>query len=341
MIVTLTANPSIDRTVVLDSELVRGGVHRARATVSDPGGKGVNVARVLTASGVQAMAVLPAMAGDPLLDALTAKGVRYCGVPTDGLARTNITISEPGGTTTKINEPGATLSTATRDALFDAVVDLGKDAAWVALSGSLPPGVSSAWYADIVRALRSTRCKVAVDTSDDPLLALATSFPDSAPDLIKPNSEELAQLTGADGEELERAASAGDPTAAVEASRILLSRGVGSVLATLGSAGAVLVTPEGAWFATPPLIDAISTVGAGDSSLAGYILADIERCSPADRLRRAVAYGTAATALPGTTLPTPDLARPDAVTVRALDSPDRTSAITPSSINPSRSSTLS
>ncbi|AYJ49531.1 1-phosphofructokinase family hexose kinase [Rhodococcus sp. P1Y] len=321
MIVTLTANPSIDRTVMLDSELTRGGVHRARGAVNDPGGKGVNVARVLTASGVQAMAVLPAAEHDPLLDALAGKGVRYCAIATADLARTNITVSEPGGTTTKINEPGAELTAATRDELFAAVVDLGRDATWVALSGSLPPGIPVGWYGELVTALRTTSCKVAVDTSDAPLLALAASFPESAPDLIKPNSEELAQLTGVDGDELERAAAAGDPTAAVEASRILLGRGVGAVLATLGRAGAVLVTAEGSWFATPPAIEAISTVGAGDSSLAGYILADIERCTPADRIRRAVAYGTAATALPGTTLPTPEQTHPESVTVRALDSP--------------------
>ena len=323
MIVTLTANPSIDRTVVLDTELVRGGVHRARASVSDPGGKGVNVARVLTASGVQAMAVLPASEHDPLLEALSDKGVRYCAVPTGALARTNITVSEPGGVTTKINEPGAELSEAARTELFETVVDLGRDATWVALSGSLPPGIPVGWYGELVAALKSTTaCKVAVDTSDAPLLALAASFPHSAPDLIKPNSEELSQLTGADAENLERAAAAGDPTAAIDASRILLERGVGAVLATLGSAGAVLVTQEGAWFASPPKIDAISTVGAGDSSLAGYILADIERCPPADLIRRAVAYGTAATALPGTTLPTPEQTRPDSVTVEAVQSPN-------------------
>lgn len=321
MIVTLTANPSIDRTVVLDSELARGGVHRARGAASDPGGKGVNVARVLTASGVQAMAVLPAAEHDPLLEALTDTGVRYCAVATSGLARTNITISEPDGTTTKINEPGTELTESTKRELFDVIVDLGRDAAWVALSGSLPPGMPVDWYGQLVTALRATSCKVAVDTSDAPLLALAASFPESAPDLIKPNSEELAQLTGADGDELERAAAAGDPTAAVDASRILLARGVGAVLATLGSAGAVLVTSDGSWFASPPKIDAISTVGAGDSSLAGYILADIERCTPEDRIRRAVAYGTAATALPGTTLPNADQVHPESVSVRALDSP--------------------
>lgn len=344
MIVTLTANPSIDRTVMLDAQLVRGGVHRAQNSVTDPGGKGVNVARVLTASGVQAMAVLPAAESDPLLDALSAHNVRYCAVPTDGLARTNITVSEPGGTTTKINSPGAPLGASTRAELFEAVVDLGRDATWVVLSGSLPPGVPDGWYGELVRALRSTGCSVALDTSDRPLQALAADFPESAPDLIKPNSEELAQLTGVDGDRLERAAAAGDPDAAVDAARILLSRGVGVVLATLGSAGAVLVTSEGAWFAVPPPIDALSTVGAGDSSLAGYLLADIERCSPAQRLRRAVAYGTAATALPGTTLPTPDQVRTDDVTVRALDSPGqppRPTLAPPITSTPPRSSTLS
>ena len=341
MIATLTANPSIDRTVALESQLTRGGVHRALSTVSEPGGKGVNVARVLTASGVQAMAVLPAAEGDPILEALTATGVRYCAIPTSGTARTNITVSEPGGTTTKINEPGATITPSTRRELFDVVLDLGRDATWVVLSGSLPPGISVGWYAELVQALRNTSCKVAVDTSDAPLLALAEAFPGAAPDLIKPNSEELAQLTGVDGQHLERAAESGDPTAAVDAGRILLSRGVGAVLATLGAAGAVLVTPEGAWFATPPAIDAISTVGAGDSSLAGYILADIERSSPADRLRRAVAYGTAATALPGTSLPNPDQTHPEAVTVRALDSPATAPESTSSEASQPSSSTLS
>ena len=125
MIVTLTANPSIDRTVALESQLTRGGVHRALSTVSEPGGKGVNVARVLTASGVQAMAVLPAAEGDPILEALTATGVRYCAIPTSGTARTNITVSEPGGTTTKINEPGATITPSTRRELFDVVPTVG------------------------------------------------------------------------------------------------------------------------------------------------------------------------------------------------------------------------
>ena len=263
---------------------------------------------------------------------MSAKGVRYSAVPTSGPARTNITVSEIGGTTTKINEPGATVSEQTRAELRDRILTLAVDAEWVVLSGSLPPGLPVEWYAELVVALRATTAKVAVDTSDEPLLALADRFPESAPDLIKPNSEELAQLTGYDSEELESAAAQGDPSAAVAAATILLGRGVGAVLATLGSAGAVLVTQGGAWYASPPPITAVSTVGAGDSSLAGYILADVENCSDADKLRRAVAYGTAATALPGTTLPLPEQTHPTSVTVRALDI---STSVTPSTLSPS------
>ncbi|GGG08181.1 1-phosphofructokinase [Rhodococcoides trifolii] len=323
MIVTLTANPSMDRTVSLDGALVRGSVHRASGSTTDPGGKGVNVARVISSAGKGCTAVLPGNGSDPLLAALGAIGVRYRAVPTLGAARINLTVSEPDGTTTKINEPGATVASDTVDGLFATILDLAAHAEWVVLSGSVPPGISAGWYGELVRAMANLECKVAVDTSDDPLTALAAGFPDTAPDLIKPNAEELAQLTGSDGDELERAAAAGDPSPTASAAAILVDRGAGAVLATLGAAGAVLVTADGAWSAIPPRITPRSTVGAGDSSLAGYILADLDGADGGGRLARAVAYGTAATALPGTQLPTPAHAREGDVTIRTLDQPIR------------------
>lgn len=318
MIVTLTANPSIDRTVALGEPLQRGAVHRAQATTSDPGGKGVNVARVVTSAGVAAIALLPGNSDDPLLIALRESGIGHRHVPTPGRARTNLTITEPDGTTTKINEPGAILPDDVRTGLSHQLRQLAADAQWVVMSGSLPPGVPAAWYADLIVSLRDLPVRVAVDTSDEPLRALALRFPDSAPHLIKPNAEELAQLTGANAEGLEHAAAQGDPIPAVEASRTLIDHGVEAVLATLGSAGAVLVTRGGAWYATPPPIVPRSTVGAGDSSLAGYVLAHLDGADPPGCLRRAVAYGTAAAALPGTALPAPHDLNIDAVTVTEL-----------------------
>lgn len=313
MIVTLTANPSLDRTVALSGALQRGQVQRALTTTSDPGGKGVNVARVVTAAGCPAVAVLPGRDDDPLLLALRQAGVAHRPVAVAGHARVNLTLSEPDGTTTKVNEPGLPLDAELLDALTACLVREAAGARWAVLSGSLPPGVPAGWYVELVERLRRTGAAVALDTSGAPLLAAVADGVPSLPDLLKPNGEELAELTGRDGPALER-----DPVLAADAAADLVRRGVGAVLATLGAAGAVLVTSEGAWSATPPAIRPRSTVGAGDSSLAGYLLADLAGAGPEERLRSAVAHGAAAASLPGSSLPGPhdlDLA---GVTVRPL-----------------------
>ncbi|BBX49634.1 1-phosphofructokinase family hexose kinase [Mycolicibacterium poriferae] len=305
MIVTVTPNPSIDRTVTLPAQLTRGAVHRVTSVTNQAGGKGVNVARALTLAGVDTLAVLPAVANDPLTTALQAIAVPFQVVPTLEPARINLTITEPDGTTTKVNEPGATLDAATVTALTDAVLAAADAADWVVMSGSLPPGMPVSWYGDVVAQLAGHRCRIAVDTSDAPLAALCASLDRGAPDLIKPNGEELASVLGLPAESLEAAVAQGDPEPVVAAARQLIDRGIGAVLATLGAAGAVLVDRNGAWLATPPPITPRSTVGAGDSSLAGYVRAEVGGAVPPQRLQMAVAYGSAAAALPGTTLPTP------------------------------------
>ena len=319
MIVTVTPNPSIDRTVTLPGELVRGAVHRVGSVSSEPGGKGVNVARALTLAGLDVVAVLPAGEHDPILAELRAIGVAFHAVPVAAGVRTNLAITEHDGTTTKINEPGATIAAADIAGLARAVIDRASSARWVVLSGSIPPGMSQSWYADMVAALRPLGCKVAVDTSDGPLAVLAADLERAAPDLIKPNSEELAGLAGVTAESLETALARGDAEPVVTAARHLIDRGVGAVLATLGAAGAVLVDADGAWLATPPPISPRSTVGAGDSSLAGYVRAAVEGASAPQRLRMAVAYGSGAAALPGSALPSPAQLNLDGVTVTAVN----------------------
>jgi 1-phosphofructokinase len=318
MIVTVTPNPSIDRTVTLSVPLTRGAVHRVSSVTSEPGGKGVNVARALTLAGLDAVAVLPAPANDPLVAALTAAAVPFRCVPADGAVRTNLAITEHDGTTTKLNEPGAALDAATLDALTRSVAASAKSAAWVVLSGSLPPDVPDHWYADVVALLEPYPCRVAIDTSDGPLAALVASFDRAAPDLIKPNAEELASVLGYSPQALEAAVAQGDPEPVVAAARQLVGRGVRAVLATLGPAGAVLVDETGSWLATPPPIVARSTVGAGDASLAGYLRADVGGAVPPQRLQMAVAYGSAAAALPGSALPTPAQVNLDAVQVTPI-----------------------
>lgn len=319
MIVTFTANPSLDRTATLDRPLTRGGVHRVDSVTVEAGGKGVNVARVLHDAGQEVLAVLPAGSSDPIVAALRATGLPHAAVEISGTVRTNLTLTEADGTTTKINEPGPTLTDSQVDAAAARLLAAADGAAWVALSGSLPPGAPVDWYARLVTALKPLGCLVAVDTSDAPLQAVVDALPGAAFDLVKPNSEELAQLTGEDPIWLEASAKRGDPRPVAAAARSLHERGVSAVLATLGAAGAVLVTAEGSWYAEAPSIPVRSTVGAGDSSVAGYILAAVAGASPERRLATAVAHGSAAAGLAGTTLPKPGDVDPDAVVIHPID----------------------
>ena len=325
MIVTLTANPSLDRTVALPGPLLRGEVQRAVSVRQESGGKGVNVSRALVASGLKTIAVLPGAEADPVLAGLRDTDVPFAALPIGEPLRSNVALTEPGGVTTKINEPGPVLSGEQQEALIGLLLDNARGAAWVVLAGSLPPGVPADFYATVTRRLRSlfdgeAAPRVAVDSSGEPLAAAVSGDTSGKPDLLKPNAEELVELAAAAGfatnksaEELEA-----DPEAAAAAASAVVRSGVGAVLATLGSKGAVLVTADGAWLATHPPVTAVSTVGAGDSSLAGYLLASSQGAAPVDCLRQAVAHGAAAASLPGSTVPAVNQTTPDAVTITAL-----------------------
>lgn len=295
MIVTVTANPSLDRAIALGAPLRPGAVQQALGSREDAGGKGINVSRVVALAGRPTRAVLPLATDDPYASALAATTIPAVTVPILGRVRSNLTITDPVGETTKLNLPGAVLGPPERTALLAAVVGAAADAEWVVLAGSVPPGAGSGFYVDAIRAVRDAghTASIAVDTSGDALRAVVE---DGAPDLIKPNDEELAELTGTtvseDDEDL--------PAAIAEIARRLVPSRVGAALVTLGSRGAVLVTADGAWAGTPPPIVAVSTVGAGDTALAGYLLAALDDADPAARLERAIRYGAAATTLPGT-----------------------------------------
>lgn len=313
MILTLTPNPSIDRTITLGGELVRGQVQRVVSVTSQAGGKGVNISRASVSAGEPTLAVLPATKDDPFVMELLSAGIDCRPVRPAGEVRVNVTITEPDGTTTKLNSPGATVDADDLEAMAATLLARAPGASWTVLAGSLPAGAPAGFYAELVRRLRAIGARVAVDTSDAPLRALVDALPGSAPDLMKPNGAELASFAGGDADDLER-----DPEKAATAARTLVDRGVGTVLATLGGNGAVLVTAEGAWHATPPPTTVVSTVGAGDSSLFGYLLGDLRGLPAPDRLALAVAYGSAAAALPGTTIPEPAHLRTDLVTVTVL-----------------------
>ncbi|WP_433800396.1 1-phosphofructokinase [Actinomycetospora sp. CA-084318] len=311
MIVTVTPNPSIDRTVEIPV-LTPGAVLRATGHRVDPGGKGVNVSRVLARFGRPTLAVMPGGEGD-LAALLRRAGVQPVCTPANGATRVNTALVEPNGTTTKVNEPGVALTADQVDALVDTVRAHAAPAAWVVTAGSVPSGATDDLHGRITRAARSAGARVAVDTSG---VALAHAVAQT-PDLIKPNVAELAELVG-------------HPLPALAdvlaAARELVTGGIGTVLVSMGASGAIAVDTDDTWHVASPTVPVRSTVGAGDSTLAGYLIALESGAKSPDALHHAVACGAAAVGLPGTAVPGPaDL---DLTHVRPATAPDSTLDLT-------------
>ncbi|MEU4533136.1 1-phosphofructokinase [Micromonospora ureilytica] len=297
MIVTVTLNPSLDRAVEVDS-LSRGEVIRAATAHLDPGGKGVNVSRALLANGVPSVAVLPSGGdeGSQLIRLLKAEGVEVLAVSISGRTRSNITLAEPDGTVTKINEPGPVMCRAEFDEVIDRVLARASGADWVVLCGSVPPGLPADAYAQLCRKLRAAGVRVAVDTSGPALREAALA----GATLLKPNRDELAEVVGTPLKDL------GD---VVDAAQCLRAWGAGTVVASLGADGAVLVDAEGVRTGTCPVARPRSAVGAGDALLAGFLAAGAHGAAA---LAEGLAWGAAAVSLPGSRMPGPaDLLRHD------------------------------
>lgn len=309
MIVTLTPNPSVDRTIAIDS-LVRGAVQRATDTRMDPGGKGINVSRALARNGADTTAILPVGGGHGrmMVELLADAGTPVRTVPIREAIRANVALVEPDGTTTKVNELGPVLDAAEVEAvLTEVAVAYDEAVAWVVGCGSLPPGMPADVYGDLVRRVHDRGGRVAVDTSGTPLLRAIPA----GPDLIKPNRVELGELVGRD------LATLGE---VVAAARDLIAGGVGEVLVSLGRDGAALVTADAVVHAGARVEHPLSTVGAGDCTLAGYLLATERGDAPAAALATAVAFGAAAVGLPGSEVPGPDDVA--AISPVVTDSPD-------------------
>lgn len=286
MILTVTPNPSVDRTAFLD-HLTLGAVNRAGRSWSEPSGKGVNVAMALASHGVAAHAVLPTggATGDQLRQMLRDAGLSATYVAIGGAIRSNISLTQADGTVTKVNESGPQLTPAEVEALLDTVTGHLADADWLVCAGSVSAGVPPDLYARLTALAHHHGVRVAVDSSGAPLAAALAA----GPDLIKPNAGELAQLTGATLTTL------GD---VVTAAGEVRGRGVGTVLASLGADGAVLVDADGVLHGQAAVGTVVSAVGAGDALLAGYLsVADAPR---GQRLVTALQWAAAAVAHEGT-----------------------------------------
>ncbi|MGW0927106.1 1-phosphofructokinase family hexose kinase [Streptomyces sp. NPDC002644] len=284
MILTVTLNAALDITYRVPALRPRTG-HRVSEVAERPGGKGVNVARVLAALGHRV--TVAGFAGGPTgrvlrnLLARTAGPLEDALTPVAGTTRRTVAVVEPAADdTTLFNEPGPAVTAAEWAAFQVAYRDLLPGARAVALCGSLPPGVPVGAYAHLVREARAAGVPVLLDTSGEPLRRGVAA----RPDLVKPNAGELAELTG----------SHDPPQAARDARR----RGARTVVASLGAQGLLAVGPEGHWRAVPPWPLRGNPAGAGDSAVAGLLSGLVEELPWPERLARATALSAATVAAP-------------------------------------------
>ncbi|MEO3978688.1 1-phosphofructokinase family hexose kinase [Streptomyces sp. CAU 1734] len=282
MILTVTLNTALDITYSVPA-LTPHSSHRVGEVAERPGGKGLNVARVLSALGHES--VVTGFAGGPagavLRDLLAPLPPRDALVPIAGTTRRTIAVVDSGtGDTTQLNEPGPTVTAEEWAAFVAAYGTLLRDAAAVALCGSLPRGIQVGAYGDLIRMARAAGVPVLLDTSGEPLRRGIAA----RPDLIKPNADELALLTGAR-----------EPRRATRDAR---RRGAHAVVASLGPDGLLALTPDGGWRAAPPERVRGNPTGAGDSAVAALLSGLVEGLSWPDRLARAVALSAATVLAP-------------------------------------------
>ena len=286
MFICVSPNPAIDKRITLAS-LVRGEVIRARAARSFPGGKSTHVAMVLRTLGETPQWIGPCggATGSELVAGLSGLGIQAHPCTIHEQTRTNLEIIEDNGSVTEILEPGSAPSAAELATFEDACKALfsrGREQAWVIFSGSLPAGVAPDLYARLIALARQSGCRTLLDTGGEPLrLALA-----ARPDFVKPNRHEADALLGTTIDSL---------PAAARAVRKLLSLGARSAALSLGADGLCFCSAETApgLFAPALALRLRSTVGCGDSALAGFAHAMASKFSPEDALRLAAACAAA------------------------------------------------
>lgn len=290
MIYTVTLNPALDKTVEIPS-LTVDSVNRITAMRTDPGGKGINVSKVIRELGGESTAtgILAGNTGRAISSALEEMKIRADFKFVEGETRTNLKVIDPvNHTNTDLNEPGITVSEEILNGLLADLLCRIREGDIVVLSGSLPKGSPKDTYGTWVRACRKAGAKVMLDADGE----LLVNGMQASPYLIKPNHHELSELMGKKletPEELEKAA------------RGLMEKyGIARVVVSMGGAGALYISKNETIYAEGLKVPVQSTVGAGDSVVAALAVSEESGKSPEDTVRLSTACGAANVMCSGT-----------------------------------------
>lgn len=281
MITTVTLNVAVDKAYVIE-KLEKGSVLRVQACTNTAGGKGLNVTKVahLCGEDIQACGFVGGHTGIYVEEMLKKEGIKCRFIHTEKETRSCINILESDGTSTELLEPGEKINDTELKLFekeFDEVIE---ESDLISISGSVPNGIPTDIYAELVRKIKKANKKVIVDTSGKLLKAVI----EEAPTLIKPNQDEMEELLGIQIH---------DHMELLEGARRLYEKGIPIVVVSMGGDGALVVCDEGYYVARPPVIEAVNTVGCGDSMTAAFAVGLVRNWSIEETLKYAVAVSSA------------------------------------------------
>jgi tagatose 6-phosphate kinase len=283
MILTVTLNAAIDKRYVVEGVQI-GEVNRVKECAYTPGGKGLNVSKPAAIDGADIVATgfVGGHAGAYIEDSLEPFGIKSAFYHLEAESRSCINIWDTENKVqTEFLEPGFTVSEQDFVGFMEKFVELVERADVVTMSGSVPKGLDGTAYQKMVKVVKAAGKKVILDTSGK-LLEMGI---DACPTMIKPNIDEIRMLTGKSCDNMEDI---------IEAAEEIHHRGVDIVAVSLGKEGSFLVNSEGVYQAKVPKINAVNTVGCGDSMIAGFAIGLSEGLSAEDLLRKASAISAAA-----------------------------------------------
>lgn len=289
MIITVTPNPAVDRTLYVP-KFCAGRVNRATSARIDAGGKGINVSKALKELGCDSIAcgLIAGRYGRMIKEHMTAAGIKHDFVEISGETRLNIKIISDDGTHTDINEPGFSVSEVDFQRLIDRVAQNARRDSIVVISGSVPPNLPLSAYENMCQTIANRpNVRLIVDADGVHLKAALAA----KPVYIKPNVSELGSVLGT------------EPTTVPEivaGAKILLNMGAQNVAVSMGADGAIFVNLEHTVFVHPPKVAAIGPVGSGDVMVAAIAQGLEDKIDFVTIARYAAAAGTASVTVEGT-----------------------------------------
>jgi len=294
MIYTITLNHALDLDIWIE-KLILDDSNRIQKEQRYAAGKGIDVSRVLTAFGIKNMALgfVGGFEGEEIVGRLINEGISCDFTKVAGDTRTNIIINDiEKESQTIFSARGPEIKSIEVMRIIQQVEKL-ENPEIIIISGSLPPGVHPEVYSKIIEVAKSRGSKIILDTDGAALQAGVRMFPD----VIKPNVHELSRLVGLELKDIHEI---------VSTAQTICNQGTGVVLVSLGTRGILLVGKKERYLAVPPKVEVVNTIGAGDSSIAGFVFGTTTGKTLQESLVCAVAAGTATTLRSGPALCTKD-----------------------------------